>query len=604
MSEYSIQIRDLGKMYRLFSRPVDKVWDALGMEFLLKGKKHQPQEFWALRGLNLDIKKGERIGIIGRNGAGKSTLLKIICGNLTQTEGEMKVNGKIQALLELGTGFHPEFSGRENIRSYLAYQGLTQQQIAAREEEIIDFAELEEFIEQPLKTYSAGMYARLAFSTATAIEPEILIIDEVLGAGDAYFAGKCVERMEKLTQETGATVLFVSHDMSSVERLCNRAIWIDRGIITHAGNTTDVSKAYAAENRRREHIRLQAKNSLMKVSTMEKLRKSISPIQLITRLVMLKDSAVKRVGLCISGYEVSNVAVGSPQDASPNSSAFVLLDSTVSSWGKPSHNSFDDSWFRPILSPKLSGAIVFNLDGIDLESELKVVLEMQGEGILQVFDGEIYQDVGIVQGDERWTKNTISIPREILCRYLASIGIIDHSNNITDPDEELLVIDEEAGVSELRDEYEIFSGDLRFVKVKFSHGGEFERFVFKTFDRMEIKITFEVLNDVYQLEFVACFHRDGIIAFQSLSGLECGQKNFYKKGEIFTATLVIPEISLGRGKYLVSLAVFPAIDHNSLDTEKTAYVLQDRRYEILIEQPEGGAIDLGIARSHCCWKVN
>jgi len=163
-------------------------------------------------------------------------------------------------LLELGTGFHPEFSGRENIQSYLAYQGLSPKEIEAREEEIIDFSELEEFIDQPLKAYSAGMYARLAFSTATVIEPEILIIDEILGAGDAYFSGKCVERMNRITNDSGATVLFVSHDLSSVQALCDRVIWVNRGRIKRDGEPLSVIKEYMALVRREEEIRLRARD--------------------------------------------------------------------------------------------------------------------------------------------------------------------------------------------------------------------------------------------------------------------------------------------------------------------------------------------------------
>ena len=217
MTELAIKIYNLGKMYKLYNNPADKVMDAFGVNHLLFWKKTYYQEFWALRGLDLEVKKGERLGIIGRNGAGKSTLLKIITGNVSPTEGTVEVKGRVQALMELGTGFHPEFTGRQNIRASLAYQGMSQSVISEKEEEIIDFSELEDFIDQPIKTYSAGMYARLAFSTATSVQPEILIIDEVLGAGDAYFAGKCVERMKKLTEQSGATVLFVSHDLGSVQ---------------------------------------------------------------------------------------------------------------------------------------------------------------------------------------------------------------------------------------------------------------------------------------------------------------------------------------------------------------------------------------------------
>ncbi|MFN7098139.1 MAG: ABC transporter ATP-binding protein, partial [Gammaproteobacteria bacterium] len=188
MSNYSIEINNLGKKYCYYDNKFSKVLDLLGFARILDKKRIK--EFWALRNIDLKIEKGQRVGLIGRNGAGKSTLLKMIAGTLSPTEGICKINGKIQALLELGTGFHPEFTGRENIYSSLTLLNYPHKKIQKLEDEIIDFTELEEFIEQPVKYYSAGMYARLAFAVATAIEPEILIVDEVLGAGDASFVIK------------------------------------------------------------------------------------------------------------------------------------------------------------------------------------------------------------------------------------------------------------------------------------------------------------------------------------------------------------------------------------------------------------------------------
>jgi lipopolysaccharide transport system ATP-binding protein len=260
MTDVAISAVELGKMYKLFRRPADKVLDALGVARLLFWRQAAYEEFWALRQLSLELRRGERVGIIGRNGSGKSTLLKIFTGGVAPTEGQFRVQGRVQALLDLGTGFHHEFTGRQNIRAALAYQGLRPAQVRAKEEEIVDFAELDEFIDQPVKTYSAGMYARLAFAAATAVEPEVLIIDEVLGAGDAYFTGKCVERMRRLTEGSGATVLFVSHDLSSVLQLCQRVLWIDRGRLRADGDPLEVTRAYSALMRREEEARLWARD--------------------------------------------------------------------------------------------------------------------------------------------------------------------------------------------------------------------------------------------------------------------------------------------------------------------------------------------------------
>ncbi|MGH7062179.1 MAG: ABC transporter ATP-binding protein, partial [Stellaceae bacterium] len=201
-------------MFRRYRHPRYRVLEAFGLPL----PKKAYDEFWALRGISLEVPRGESLAIIGQNGAGKSTLLNVICGGLKPSSGTVAVRGQIQALMDLGTGFHPEFTGRQNIYSALAYQGITGGQADEHFEEIVDFSELADFIDQPIKTYSSGMYARLAFSAATTIVPDILIIDEILGAGDAYFAAKCADRMRRLTKEVGATVLFVSHDMSSVQR--------------------------------------------------------------------------------------------------------------------------------------------------------------------------------------------------------------------------------------------------------------------------------------------------------------------------------------------------------------------------------------------------
>jgi lipopolysaccharide transport system ATP-binding protein len=214
--------------------------------------------------IDLEVKQGERLGIIGRNGAGKSTLLKLLTGNLAPTEGQLTVNGSIQALLTAGAGFHPEFSGIENIQSSLTYQGLTSDEINQAIADISEFTELGDFLGQPFKMYSAGMQARLTFATATVLKPDILIVDEILGAGDAYFFGKSIERMKELVL-SGATVLIVSHALDQIARFCERAIWVDRGRIVYSGPALETIRAYEEYIHKMEDRRLQAKNRVRKV---------------------------------------------------------------------------------------------------------------------------------------------------------------------------------------------------------------------------------------------------------------------------------------------------------------------------------------------------
>ena len=202
------------------------------------------EEFWALNDINFEVNKGEIIGIIGRNGAGKSTLLKILSKITPPTTGEIKINGRVGSLLEVGTGFHPELTGRENIFLNGAILGMTRAEIAKKFDQIVEFSGIEKFLDTPVKYYSSGMYVRLAFSVAAHMEPDILIVDEVLAVGDAEFQKKCLGKMEEVTKQNGRTILFVSHNMSAIEKLCNRCILLDSGNIIKEGRSKDVIDFY------------------------------------------------------------------------------------------------------------------------------------------------------------------------------------------------------------------------------------------------------------------------------------------------------------------------------------------------------------------------
>ena len=224
----AISLENVSKVFKRYQRPADRL-----KEILLPGKIYA-KEFWALRNISLEIPRGETWGIIGRNGAGKSTLLKIITGTLQPTSGTVQVNGRVSALLELGSGFNPEFTGRQNVFFNGRLLGLTQQEIEKRFDEIVAFADIGDFLEQPVKTYSSGMRARLAFSVASSVNPDVLIVDEVLGVGDAAFQHKCAKRMRNL-MDTGVTTLFVSHNAASVKTLCNWSIMMEKGKLKTCG---------------------------------------------------------------------------------------------------------------------------------------------------------------------------------------------------------------------------------------------------------------------------------------------------------------------------------------------------------------------------------
>ena len=238
--EPTISAKNLSKCYQLYTQPHDRL-----KQFLRRGRHQYYREFWALRDVSFDIMPGEVVGIIGRNGSGKSTLLQLVCGTLTPTSGEVTVKGRVAALLELGAGFNPEFSGRENVYMSAAIMGLSQQEIEARFEEIVDFSGLRDFIDQPVKTYSSGMYVRLAFSVATTVDPDILVVDEALSVGDGEFARKSFDRIRSM-KKAGKTILFCSHSLYQVEAFCDQVLWLDHGDLKLFGEPLDVVQHYSA----------------------------------------------------------------------------------------------------------------------------------------------------------------------------------------------------------------------------------------------------------------------------------------------------------------------------------------------------------------------
>ena len=237
-----IRLLGVGKTYKRFAKPSDRFWQTVWPRALRQAPA-DGNEFVALAPLSLEVKRGQALGLIGRNGAGKSTLLQMVCGTLNPSMGSVVVNGKIGALLELGAGFNPEFTGRENIALAAAVMGFSGAETDALYESIVDFSGVREFIDQPVKTYSSGMYVRLAFSIATSANPDILVIDEALSVGDGAFAKKSFERIMQL-KERGTTVLFCSHSMYQVESFCDRAVWLDHGRVQMEGPASDVVAAY------------------------------------------------------------------------------------------------------------------------------------------------------------------------------------------------------------------------------------------------------------------------------------------------------------------------------------------------------------------------
>lgn len=249
----AIEVNNVTKVYKLYKDPVDRLKEAIH-----PFHKQYSTPFFALRNVSFRVKKGETVGIIGTNGSGKSTILKIITGVIQPSEGTVNVNGKVSALLELGAGFDMDYSGVENIYMNGAILGFSKNEMDQKKDEILDFADIGDFVFQPVKTYSSGMLVRLAFALAINVEPEILIIDEALAVGDAFFQAKCFNKLEAI-KAAGTTILFVSHDIMSVKKLCSRAVWLDRGIVREVGEAGEVCEKYLSmqieeQNRKKKKL--------------------------------------------------------------------------------------------------------------------------------------------------------------------------------------------------------------------------------------------------------------------------------------------------------------------------------------------------------------
>lgn len=241
-SDLAISVRGVSKAYHIYERPQDRL-----KQMLWRGKRRFHDEFWALRDIDFEVRKGEAVGIVGRNGSGKSTLLQIICGTVTPTTGVVQKNGRISPLLELGSGFNPEFTGRENVFFNGSILGLSRSEMEDRFDRIAAFADIGAFIDSPVKHYSSGMHARLAFSVAIHVDPEILIVDEILAVGDAPFQRRCLARFYEI-RDMGCTILFVSHDAYQVKTICSKAVYLKDGFQVMFGQSADVVDRYTVDS--------------------------------------------------------------------------------------------------------------------------------------------------------------------------------------------------------------------------------------------------------------------------------------------------------------------------------------------------------------------
>ena len=284
MSEIAIQVKHLDKMYKLYNKPSDRLRETLGLKVPVR-------EHYALRDVNFQVERGETVGIIGTNGSGKSTILKIITGVLNPTAGEVTVNGRISALLELGAGFNMEYTGIENIYLNGTMMGFSREEVDARLQDILDFADIGDFVYQPVKAYSSGMFVRLAFAVAINIDPEILIVDEALSVGDVFFQAKCYRKFEEF-KKMGRTILFVSHDLSSISRYCDRVILLNKGVKMEEGSPKQMVDMYKQLLVGRDPAKAEENKETQKENWSEQFQVNPNMLEYGSKLAEIVDFAV------------------------------------------------------------------------------------------------------------------------------------------------------------------------------------------------------------------------------------------------------------------------------------------------------------------------
>lgn len=294
---YAIEVANISKTYKLYSNPKDRLKEALSLS-----NKKLHKDFFALKDIDFKLKKGDTLGIIGKNGSGKSTLLKIIAKIIQPTSGKVKLNGKVSALIELGAGFNPEFTGLENIKFYGSILGFSKEEIEAKLDDIITFADIGEFLYQPLKTYSSGMKSRLAFSVAINTNPEILIVDEVLSVGDMFFKQKCINKLRQMLDD-GLTLFFVSHSLNDIKALCNKALYIDKGKQVMFSNAESVCNVYQNQENDRIQTQINSNTAIKNTNTKLQIKPDINNYFNINN--NFSTQIVNRSG----GYELTVTAV-------------------------------------------------------------------------------------------------------------------------------------------------------------------------------------------------------------------------------------------------------------------------------------------------------
>ena len=603
MHAYKIEIENLTKIYRQYS----STWQKILEQFNINSK--EAKEFCVLRDLNLKVRDGERLGIIGRNGAGKSTLLKMISGLLQPTAGVIKIHGTVNALFDTSTGFHPEFTGRQNVISNLGFRGIAGKQALRILDDVIEFSELYDFIDQPFKTYSSGMQSRLTFSVATIIKPDILIIDEILGAGDAYFATKCLDRMTQLTS-TGATVLFVSHSLGAVLQLCDRVIWIDRGQILADGAPMEVVTEYQKSVDAYERLRLIAKNNRLHVKLTPAVLGGTHGKYMICKINVPASQGtafVHKITLMNNGQEEQQLAVGGALDMSAEYGMF--LTDTPNTWSKPT--TFLGKACRSVC-PSATPACFFTLfpyvtaatDNYSLTVSITgkapcpvqiSTLDSQGQETV------LYKD----EVSDSWSELTIAIPSSVYedaeialpqgtgTAHTPQAPAADTTEEISDANlpDTLAALEEDDEGPVYLSSFELLCNDSPST-------------VFKAGDKFEGVLRYICLEDMPMPIFAITISRaDGIRMRQAISSQKTDglpEPTLHKgSGEI---SFKIDPLLFGPGNYYMTVAAFREVDLTNTMISSKPIFMRSNAYEFMVSRPYEVLVDMGCIECAVTWK--
>ncbi|WP_417832086.1 ABC transporter ATP-binding protein [Terasakiella sp.] len=566
MNDLLIDVQALTKTYRLFDKPSDRMWEMLR----LWGKPKNARFHVALNKVSFSVQKGERISIIGRNGAGKSTLLRLISGATNPTSGKITVNSAVQALLQIGAGFHPEFTGRQNAEAYLAQMGVPSAQIAEMLLDIVEFAELEEYIDQPLKTYSSGMVSRLGFSAATVVKPDLLILDEVLSVGDAYFARKSQERIEELSTGSGTTLLFVTHDIYSAQKMCPRMLWLDNGAIRMDGTSKDVAAAYEKAIKEREEQRLDRKRlAILKKNLSQKSKPLVCNIKLSEEKIADDQFLLfEAIRFYDSKNELHQMSFLHELDENGNG---INLHTDYGSWGEEAEQ--DDR----------KGRILEGHGSVFLQAPFSISSE---QVLPPLEEEELYVEVSLYAKQEETMKITVLHPdgrRQYSGMIECSAGWNSVSVRLTH------------GHSGLQNEQKLSSErygnrSIEITNVEFQNENGDACHVFSPGDPLKIKLHYRVnRNDIDEKPiFVFGFQRpDNVRSHRFFcKDIHIGP-NQPKSGVIEVQT---DKLLLGAGDYFVTTAIFKegyftsaeALKHYT--TNKGVYDSHPKAYEIKVAQ--------------------